>query len=360
MESRESFFRGAVIFLLTSAILSCDLKSHHPRNSSVSIEDETVDLHYARCFHLTYKNDSNLNITIQQGNGENCSVLQEINWNFRPIQRIGCLSTTHLPYLKALHCEDLVVATGFSDSKHDPDIEAAIQSERIFNVAALGTLDKELLLKTSPELFFTYPFGGNTCQDLLNAGVGCVQVTEYLEEHPLGRAEWIKLFGALLNRSELADSIFEYTEQRYLEASKGSYQNTPLVFFGTFDGEAYYAPPGNSFIAQLIRDAGAKYYFEDKIATSNIRLDKEEMMEITAKAEFMGTIEFGRNDWSQTIQSISPQRSPILFRCDAARKDYYGKAILEPEVILKDFISIFHDGNISTDQLKYFERCEEE
>ncbi|MFM7104456.1 MAG: ABC transporter substrate-binding protein, partial [Flavobacteriales bacterium] len=288
----------------------------------------------------------------------NSAVLQEISWNFNPIHSLGCLSTTHIPYLKALHCDNLIVATGFSEARHHPEIESAIQSERIFNVLAGGTLDKELLLKSSPKLFFTYPFGGNSCQDLLNAGMGCVQVTEYLEEHPLGRAEWIKLFGALLNRAGLADTIFQGIEQRYKDASTISQQNAPLVFFGTFDGEAYYSPPGNSFIAQLIRDAGARYFFEDRKGTSNIRLDKEEMMEVTTKVDFMGTIEFGKNEWLKNIQSISSHEMPVLFSCDAASRDYYGEAILQPEVLLLDFKLIFQGGVIPPDSLKYFELCQ--
>jgi iron complex transport system substrate-binding protein len=314
-------------------------------------------MRYSKGVSIQRDNDTTCSIYLSQP-GENQHLRSEvIHWKYRQIQRVGCLSTTHIPFIMALKCDQTLVATGFSECRHYPGIDSSIQSDKIKDLSVCGNLDKELLIKTSPELFFTYPFGGNTCQDMLNAGIGCVQVTEYLEEHPLGRAEWIKLFGALLNRSTLADSIFENIENRYNEATAIAHQDAPIVFFGTFDGEAYYAPPSNSFIAQLIRDAGAKYYFEGRTGSFNIRLDKEEMMEITTKADFMGSVEFGKNEWANNIQSISSGKKPVLFRCDAAQKDYYGKALLEPDALLIDFNLIFHSGSFPTDSLKYFELC---
>lgn len=312
---------------------------------------------YATAVSIQQDNDTTFNIYLSHPE-ENQSYRSEvIHWKYRHIERIGCLSTTHIPYIDALKCNQYLVATGFSECRHYPEINSSIQNHNITHLTQGEVMDRELLIKSAPELFFTYPFGGNTCQDMLDAGIGCVQVTEYLEEHPLGRAEWIKLFGVLLNRYVMADSIFNGIERRYKETIAVSQQNTPLVFFGTFDGEAFYAPPGNSFIAQLIRDAGAKYYFEDSKGSSNIRLDKEQMIEIAAKANYMGTIEFGRNEWAQNILALSKENNPILFRCDASYKDYYGKAILEPDVLLRDFIHIFHRNGISGDSLKYFEFC---
>lgn len=349
----------SIVFLgLSITICSCDLTTNHARISLETGIDSAQVLQYAKCFHLNNAKDSNVIITIQQGGEDEANVLQEITWKTVPVQRIACLSTTHMPYLKALGCVDFIVATGFSGSKHNPEIDEAIEHQRVFNVAAGGALDKELLLRASPSLFFTYPFGGNSCQELLNAGIGCVQVTEYLEEHPLGRAEWIKLFGVLLNRSAMADSIFRHIEKRYQQAASATHPIVPLVFFGTFDGEAYYSPPGNSFIAQLIKDAGGRYYFEDRMGSSNIRLDKEEMIEIVAKADFMGTIEYGKKDWVNNIESLTSNGSPILFRCDAADRDYYGKAILEPEVLLQDLVRIFHEGEKHDNDLQYFEMCD--
>lgn len=333
---------------------------HSPVSSSKNEGLElTIDsMSYAKCFGITKASDSSVFIQVFNQNDNHLDKLQQVNWQSHEIEKIGCLSTTHLPFIFALDASSKIVATGFHSCIHFPELERRIKTNSISYLAETGNLDKELLLKSAPELFFTYPFGGNTCQDMLNAGIGCVQVTEYLEEHPLGRAEWIKLFGTLLNRSEKADSIFKKIEQRYKDASTISHQNVPLVFFGTFDGEAYYAPPGNSFIAQLIRDAGAQYCFEDKKGSSNIRLDKEQMMEITSKVDFIGSVEFGKNEWANNIQSISSGKTPVIFRCDAAQKDYYGKALLEPDALLRDFNLIFHGRGIPTDSLKYFELCE--
>ena len=361
-ESNSLRLRSHHFFLVTSWIMNfiivgCDNTSH-PHSLKDPSADSTNHLRYARCFQLLFGANDGVLISILEPVEDKQRVLQEINWKFNSIQRLGCLSTTHFPFIQALGGEDLIVASGFSEMKHNPEFAEAIQLQRILNIAAGGAIDKELLLKASPELFFTYPFGGNSCQEFLDARIGCVQVTEYLEEHPLGRAEWIKLFGVMLNRYSLADSIFQKIEHRYNEQIHHCNRDSmPLVFFGTFDGEAYYAPPGNSFVAQLIQDAGAKYYFENRKESSNIRLDKEQMIAITREVDYMGTIEFGKAEWNENIRSIATGGCPILFRCDAANRDYYGKALLEPDALLRDFKLMFHNSKkeINADSLSYFE-----
>jgi hypothetical protein len=139
-------------------------------------------------------------------------------------------------------------------------------------------LEPEAVFSIAPDILFVYPFGGKSYEKFLSQGIGCVQVSEYLEKHPLGRAEWIRLFGCLLGKQALADRMFNEIESQYVilrdSIAKGI-ANRPVVFAGSMDGDRWAVPSANSYLATLFYDAGARYVFSDTSATGNLVLPFE-------------------------------------------------------------------------------------
>ncbi len=278
-----------------------------------------------------------------------------------PMKRVALVSTTHLPFFEALQATDVVVGLAHADQVRDARVRERVRTGGIQEITRADGLDRERLIALTPQAVFDYPFGrGGQEQNLFHTTIA---VTEYLEEHPLGRAEWIRFFGILLDRQEMADSLFRAIVHRY-EVARDMNQHlgkAPHVLFGSQWEQRWWMPPGNSYMATLINDASGHYWFTDSIAEGNIEVPLEQVLDIGRECQFFGLIMAaqGKVDGSRSVGG--DERLSALdavrkggFIGNTARNDLFGKALLEPEVVLKDLRCIFHPGSCGDHQPSYF------
>ena len=139
-----------------------------------------------------------------------------------PVRRMICMSTTHLAMLRALDATDLLVGISGPGLVYDSLILDAVQRGKIADIGYEGNLNSELIVTLRPDLLMAYgvaaPSAGNTGR-LSAMGVKVLYNADYLEEHPLARYEWIRLFGLLTGREALADSLYREVSAAYLELS---------------------------------------------------------------------------------------------------------------------------------------------
>ena len=271
----------------------------------------------------------------------------------RVLSRVAMGSTTHVPYVNALGRVGAIAACAHSGQVRDTAFRRLADSGLVREIAAGDGLDRELLLSLDVQLLFAYPFGrgeGNTVQGL---GIPTVEVSEYLEEHPLGRAEWLRFFGVLFGEERKADSLFAGIRERY-EAIRVDSTTTrrPAVLFGSvWDGQ-WWVPPGNSYMARLIEDAGGRYLFADRKGDGNIAIDMETMITEGALADYWGMIaqvtdsateeDFTQGDARlKAFRSVQKQQ---LFLGNTTDEDLFGQALLEPDVVLESLRSAMHPG----------------
>jgi iron complex transport system substrate-binding protein len=328
----------------------------------------TIRPEYAEGFLIQEMSDSSFRITLL--NLEHLpDTLQQISWRPQEISRIACLSTTHIPFIKKLGLLHLVSGSGFTDLVVDPDVRRLIESGQIVNLTIGHKLDDEKVFGSQPDIMFVYPYGGEEYVKFLEAGIGCIQISEYLEKSPLARAEWMKLFGVLLNREREADSLFQEIRNAYLQHMdkvKSSSAERPAVFTGSYDGGFWYMPPGNSFAAALIRDAGGRYIYEDSLSGGNLVYPFEKVLADAHGCDFWGKIIFEKGpltaekltEGDARLQSLKSFQNRNVFYCNAAETDYHGMAVLEPEVMLADLIAIFHPEQDTSHVPVYFRKWE--
>ena len=336
------------------ALLGCP--SGNQRNL---ISDSAILQHvtprYARGFDWKVCADSSLLITLFDLNTPG-DTLQTIRWNRPAIHGLACLSTTHIPYLSALNSLNVLKGTCFADRIMDPSAKQMHAQGEILNLSMGNELDEEILFSIKPDLLFVYPFGDKSYDRYLSQGIGCVQISEYLENHPLGRAEWIRLFGCLLNKQAQADSLFQEIEVRYLalrDSIAKLNQNRPVVFAGSMDGDRWAVPAGNSYLATLIYDAGGSYLFSDSARTGNLVLPFETFYVAASRADFWGKIVYEDNfhsaiqitEGDDRLSQLPAFSGKGVFACNAMQTDYHGKALLEPFVLLSDLNAIFNRKN---------------
>lgn len=318
---------------------------------------------WAKGFEIREMSDSSLTFLLFNLEN-NQDTLKVINRKRTELKRMVCLSTTHIALLDKLNRLDVVKGVGFADMVRNKHARSKIEAGEIRNLTTGDDTDAEIVLSLQPEIFLTYPFGGMNTDRYESQGIVCFPVSEYLEVHPLGRAEWLVLVGYLLGEEKKAKQLFAEIERDYvaLKDKAGEASHRPEVFTGSYDSGSWFAPPGNSFAAHFINDAGANYVFADSMASGNIVIPMEEFIFKVYRSDYWGKIVFEPGELKVSalfeddprISKIKANQSGRIFYCNAAESDYFGDAIAEPEVILADLIAIFHPELIQNHQPIYF------
>ena len=263
---------------------------------------------------------------------------------------LATLSTTHVALIGAW-APDYAPWTGGAALKflQDPTAAQAVARGAVVDLGG-PEIDKERLLALMPAAFTTYPFGDPLEGLGIEGYVPVVPVLEYLEPHPLGRAEWMRAFGWLCGpeAAARADSAFAAVERRYL-ALVVAPGDGPRVFTGSVHDGVWAAPGGNSLVARLIADAGATYVFADRLTSENVEVPFEEMVGIAAGTDAWGLISYAPEGLTRAgFLSEDPRHrllvppSGRLFGANAAECDYFGALVAQPDALLADLVALFH------------------
>jgi iron complex transport system substrate-binding protein len=279
----------------------------------------------------------------------------------------ACMSTTHLPFMDALKLENLVSACGNAQWVKNDKFKALINSGQILNLTTGDALDIELLLASGAKILFTYPFGDTYIDTKKIRDITVIPISEYLEEDPLGRAEWIRFFGAIYGKSEMADSIFSSIENSYQEIKMSSQTDSslvlPKVLTASVQGDRWFVPPGNSYIGHLLKDAGGDFLFADSIATSNYSFDQEGFFELLMKSDVYTEVTMDSSLESlENFLELRPvfKVTPVfenhrIYLCNSSKTDYFGDAVLEPHILIQDLSSALYPSRHIGYKPKYFE-----
>ena len=207
-----------------------------------------------------------------------------------PLQRVVALSSAQIGYMTRLGVQDRIVGVGEGRYIVDSTVYAGVTSGKVAEVGNGGTIDLEKMIALKPDLAMTFATGGaHDDYERINAlGLPLMLTSEWQEESPLAKAEWLKLYGALFGVETLADSIFEQSKTVYAAVANGGVagdeKKCPRVLVGMSYGGVWYAPGGNSFTAKLIKDAGGCYLWESD-TSRELKFTLEEIMTIADSAD---------------------------------------------------------------------------
>ena len=205
-------------------------------------------------------------------------------------------------------------------------------------------------------------------QVLNRTGVPVLLNADFLETSPLGRAEWIKFTGALLNREKEADSVFKQIEDRYqsLKELTAKVEQRPDVFSGIVYGDTWYMPAGQSWAAQFMADAGANYLWSDAPGSGSIPLSFEEVFAKAHNAPYwINTADFTSREalaaaderykrfkaWQQEqVFTYTNKISPT------GGNEYLELGYARPDMVLADLIKILHPELLPEHELYFYSR----
>jgi len=290
-----------------------------------------------------------------------------------PVRRVITLSTTHTGFIAALGEAGSIVGVSGTGLVNDTIVRKAINENRCFDIGYYPNIDYERILSLKPDVVFLYGIDGsvqNVAYRLREAGIPSVLVSEYLEDHPLGKAAWIKFFAAFYHCNEKGDRIFDKVQKNYLSLrdSVRSANDKPLVLAGLPWKNTWFLPGGKSFSARLILDAGGDYLWKDNSSNEYIALDLESVFMKALQADTW--INTGSAETYAEIigldhrfRKIKAFRSGSVFNNNARSgagggNAYWESGVVYPDIILHDLIEIFHPGILSGNELYYYRKLE--
>lgn len=243
-----------------------------------------------------------------------------------------CLSTTQYPFFEALDQVESIRGICYPQEIHANRFQEFRAKGRCLDILPAGELDKESML-THPAGYVLYSSYDKPNLEFLPQ-TRALPFNEYLETHPLGRLEWIKVIGFLTKR--YAQSVQWYAAQRsrYLSCKKSQSGNLPLMLYGSFDGEHFYIPANGSWISTLMQDAGFT-----SINTSNTTrtLDAEELMTTLGQhpTVVILTSTLHHHQAEQWAQQWRERFGVQVTLLSTTETDYFHRSITHPEWLLK-------------------------
>ncbi|MFT7666237.1 MAG: iron complex transport system substrate-binding protein [Patiriisocius sp.] len=289
-----------------------------------------------------------------------------------PVDKIVVTSTTHIPSLEALGVENTLV--GFPNLKYvsSKKTRENIASGNIKELGKNEALNTEVLIALAPDVVVSFTLDGNnkSLQTIKKTGIPVLINADWTETHPLGKAEWIKFFGALYNKNELAERLFNTIETNYTEAKKIAQNTTtqPTVLSGAMFKDIWYMPQGNSWAARFIEDAHGDYLWKNSKGTGSIALNIESVLEKGQQATFwIGPGQFTNKEQLLDSNNVYGQfdafKNNNVFAFTNKKGEtggvlYYELAPNRPDLVLKDIIKILHPTLLPEYHPYFFEAVE--
>ncbi|WPR71264.1 ABC transporter substrate-binding protein [Flavobacterium sp. NG2] len=273
-----------------------------------------------------------------------------------PLQSIVVTSTTIIPYLEMLGVENKLVGFPHTDYISSEKTRALIDNGFIKNVGQNEKLNMEQLIDLAPELIVTFSMDNSNpmIANLEKSGLKVFIQADWMEQSPLGKAEWIKLYGALFGKEKEAKNLFDEIVKDYNKAS--ALVNTPqqqkTVLYGSMYQDQWFVAKGNSWVSQFIKDAKANYLWADTEGTGSLGLSFETVLEKGKNAQYW--IATGSFKNLSELEKANPHYSQFtafqnkeIYTFEGkigptGGTIYYELAPSRPDLVLKDYIKIFH------------------
>ena len=269
-----------------------------------------------------------------------------------PIETAICMTSLQLSNFLKLGIPEKVVGITSTRHLHNEKMNQQLKDGKTHKIGIEGNFDNEVIMAINPDVIFISPFKRGGYDAIRNVDIPMIPHLGYKELSPLGQAEWIKVIGLLTGNASLANSTFDGIESRYngLKSKVDTVKNRPTVFSGEMRGGNWYAVGGKSFLAQLFRDAGGDYFLKDNNESGGVTLDYETGYTNAAHADYWRIVNSFDGDYSYNVLKEQDNRytdfdawkNHGVIYCNMKEVPFYESMPVEPEIVLADFIHVFH------------------
>ena len=289
-----------------------------------------------------------------------------------PVERSAVFIAPHCQLMYELGCPQAIRGVCDLDYINIPDVKkrAALSGNTsaqnpIVNCGSSMAPDIERIIALKPETILLSPFensGGYGKLDKLHIPI--IEAADYMESSPLGRAEWMKFYGMLFGNEEgksngiagscesKADSLFAKIEKEYLslKAQAAGYPKGLSILTERKTGNVWYVPGGQSTIGILLKDANARYIFEDDQHSGSLAMSSEQILAKGKQVDVWAFKYFGGAPLSQAqllqeydgYKALAAFNRGNIYQVDTSTVPYFELTSFHPELLLREFIILAH------------------
>lgn len=293
-------------------------------------------------------------------------------WFDKPLERVVCMSSSHVAFLDALGCDSVVVGVSGIGYHSSPRLQERYKKGEVFDIGYEAAPDYERLVALHPDLVTTYTVSSAVppyITKLNSLGVRVLILNEHLEQSPLARASYLKLFGALTNRRAKADSLYAMIAGNYNrlrdEVADTRSGEPRKVLMNIPYADRWYIPGGENYMARLVRDAGGEVLGAEPGRSESSVISLEKAWELSSGADLW--LDVGNCRTVDQLRSQVPllKDSPLLLpgkvynnnrrSTPAGGNDFWESGAVRPDLILRDLCSILRG---TPDSLYFYQELE--
>ena len=283
-----------------------------------------------------------------------------------PVERALVFSGVHVALFEELGVADRVAAVCDARYIYSDATANRLSRGEVVDCGSSLDINMEQVAMASPDVAFVLPYENGGYGKLENAALPLFECADYMEVSPLACAEWVRLYGRLLGKAVVADSIFNAVCDEY-EALRGltaGCECRPKLMCELKSSSAWYMPGGASTMGCMYADAGADYLFSHLEGNGSVPLAFEAVLDKAAEAD-VWLIKYN-SEVDKTYSSLlaefegyshfRPFKENNIYACNTGNKSLFEDRSFHPEKMLRELVALFHPELLPGYEMKYYER----
>lgn len=233
-------------------------------------------------------------------------------------------------------------------------VKQGLKDGKIADCGSSMQPDLERVIALSPDAIMLSPYQGSSYGKVSEIGVPIIELADYMETSPLGRAEWMIFFGMLVGEEQKATTMFNEVEKRYHEYKSfaAEEKSQKSVMMDKMVQASWYVPGGESTIGQMLHDANCNYAYADTKQSGGVEQSFEQVMAKCADSDIWL---FRYNDGDNADFKLSSllkdnakygafnaYKNGDVYGCQPYETQFFELTPFHPELLLRDFVIILH------------------
>ena len=328
-------------------------------------EQFAVDL-YQDGFQVLTVADGSRMLLVPEGKEAPEDVPEETAVVYQPVKNIYLAASAAMDMFRALDALDTIRLSGTdADGWYIKEAREAMKSGKILYAGKYSAPDYERILAEGCSLAVENTMishAPEVREKLESFGIPVAVDYSSYETEPLGRMEWIKVYGTLLGCEDKAEKLFADKVDGIVDILQKPAVGKTVSFFYITSNGAVNVRKSTDYIAEMLSLAGGKYIFDDltdDTAKSTVNMQMESFYAGAKDADVMiynATIDSELQTLDQLLE-----KSPLLADFKAVKtgnvwcteKNLY-QSTMELDELIRDFHTVIADGDPST--LKYLHK----
>lgn len=287
-----------------------------------------------------------------------------------PLERTIVFSGVHATLFEELGVVSSVAGVCDSRYIYSQTVSEAVKAGGVIDCGSSLNVNAEKVIQISPDAIFVLPYENGGYGKLDNMNFPLIECADYMENSPLGCAEWIRFYGRLMGCAVKSDSVFDAVCKEYMQLcdTVKHAPSYPELLCEVKSSSAWYVPAGQSTMGKLYSDAGANYLFSSFAGSGSVPLSLEKVLSLASDADIWlfkynspvdATYKSLLSDYAG-YANFKPFKERNIYACNTHRKNLFEQVSFHPERLLKELVALFNPTLLPEYEFVFYEKLREE